>query len=144
MGYAQSKTANILFARELDSRGEPAGIRGFSLHPGSIISTDLSPWATNEDYLAMRLIGEDGNPVIVEQGASTGVWCATSPMLTGHGGVYCENNDISPLASPDDTDAAARGEWPVGVAPHAIDLEAARELWALSERETGVALADAG
>jgi NAD(P)-dependent dehydrogenase (short-subunit alcohol dehydrogenase family) len=144
MGYAQSKTANILFALELDRRGEPDGIRGFSLHPGAIISTDLAPWATVEDRRAMNLIDDDGNPVIdpergaktAPQGASTSVWCATSPLLNGMGGVYCENNNISPVASPDDAELGLRGQWPVGVAPHAIDPSTAADLWDLSGRFT--------
>lgn len=94
------------------------------------------------------LIDGAGTPVIdpergaktVEQGAWTGVWCATSPMLDGYGGVYCENNDISPVARLEDTDAAAHGKWPVGAAPHAIDPDTAGALWELSERETGVIL----
>jgi NAD(P)-dependent dehydrogenase (short-subunit alcohol dehydrogenase family) len=147
-GYAQSKTANILFALELDQRGEADGIRGFSLHPGSIITTDLSPWATDEDRRAMNLIDEAGDPIIdpdrgaknAEQGASTSVWCATSPTLAGYGGVYCENNNISPVASTDDTPIGLRGVWPVGISPHAIDPDAAARLWELSERLTGARL----
>ncbi|MEU3979174.1 oxidoreductase [Streptomyces sp. NPDC026672] len=146
MGYAQSKSANILFALELDRRGAADGIRGFSLHPGSIITTDLSPWATEADRRAMNLVDEDGKPVIdpergaktAEQGASTSVWCATSPKLAGLGGVFCENNEVSPMASPDDLEKGLRGEWPVGVAPHAVDPEAARRLWDLSERLVAV------
>ena len=36
--YGQSKTANVLFAVELDRRGRAEGIRGFALHPGSIVT----------------------------------------------------------------------------------------------------------
>ncbi|QUQ66196.1 SDR family NAD(P)-dependent oxidoreductase [Kutzneria sp. CA-103260] len=141
-GYAQSKTANILFALELDRRGESEGIRGFSLHPGSIIGTDLSRYANESDLRALNLVDDAGHPVIdpergaktVRQGASTSVWCATSPLLDGLGGVYCENNNVSPIASPDDAAAAMRGEWPVGVAPHAVDVETAVALWELSDR----------
>ncbi len=142
MGYAQSKTANILFALELDRRGEGDGIHGFSLHPGAIITTDLSPWATDADRRAMNLIDEAGNPIIdpergaktAEQGASTSVWCATNPILDGRGGVYCENNNISPVATENVEHGA--GQWPVGVAPHAIDPATAEALWTLSERLT--------
>ncbi|MFC8827380.1 SDR family NAD(P)-dependent oxidoreductase [Streptomyces sp. NPDC057137] len=148
MGYAQSKSANILFALGLDQRGEPDGIRGFSLHPGSIITTDLSPWATDADRRAMNLIDERGEPIIdpergaktAEQGASTSVWCGTSPRLDGYGGVYCENNNISPVAAHDDT-VEGRSTWPVGVAPHAIAPATATDLWDLSEHLTGAKLA---
>ena len=40
---AQSKTANALFAVELDRRWAADGIRGFSLHPGGITGTGLAP-----------------------------------------------------------------------------------------------------
>jgi NAD(P)-dependent dehydrogenase (short-subunit alcohol dehydrogenase family) len=141
MGYGQSKTANILFAGELDRRGRDDGISGFSLHPGSIITTDLSPWATDADRRAMNLIDDAGRPIIdpergaktAEQGASTSVWCATSPALAGRGGVYCENNNVSPVVAADAVPHGV-GEWPVGVAPHAIDPIAAEGLWELSER----------
>ncbi|WP_200905980.1 hypothetical protein [Paenibacillus sp. IHB B 3415] len=39
--YGQSKTANVLFALELDKRGQAHGVRAFSVHPGSIL-TDLA------------------------------------------------------------------------------------------------------
>jgi NAD(P)-dependent dehydrogenase (short-subunit alcohol dehydrogenase family) len=143
MGYAQSKTANILFALGLNRRGGRDGISGFSLHPGAIITTDLAPWATEADRRAMHLIDDEGNPIIdpergaktAEQGASTSVWCATNPILEVHGGVYCENNNISPIAASDEAEHG-QGQWPVGVAPHAIDPTTADALWDLSEQLT--------
>ncbi len=39
VAYGQSKTANVLFAVELDRRGREDGIRAFSLHPGQILTT---------------------------------------------------------------------------------------------------------
>jgi len=39
--YGQSKTANALFAVALDGRGQPRGIRAFSVHPGAVGGTDL-------------------------------------------------------------------------------------------------------
>src|SRR5215472_19357139 len=38
--YGQSKTANVLFAVELDRRGEASGVRAFAVHPGAVL-TDL-------------------------------------------------------------------------------------------------------
>lgn len=40
-GYGQSKTANILFAVELNERGKKDGVHAFSLHPGGIPGTGL-------------------------------------------------------------------------------------------------------
>ncbi|MDO8211608.1 SDR family NAD(P)-dependent oxidoreductase [Conexibacter sp. CPCC 206217] len=149
LGYGQSKTANILFALALDQRGEADGIRGFSLHPGSIVGTNLSRWSTPEQLKALGVIDDDGVPVIdpdsgrktAAQGASTSVWCATSPQLDGLGGVYCESNEVSPLVPLQDVaDLLTRGETPIGVVSHAVDPAAAERLWALSERLMGSAI----
>jgi NAD(P)-dependent dehydrogenase (short-subunit alcohol dehydrogenase family) len=140
--YGQSKTANVLTAVAVDRRGRADGIHGFALHPGSIVGTDLSGWATPQTLRAGGLIDESGQPIIdppsgrktVEQGAATSVWCATSPLLDDHSGVYCENSDVSPLI---DARAPAFGDitaTPVGVAPHAVDVVAADRLWTYSER----------
>ncbi|WP_368407650.1 SDR family NAD(P)-dependent oxidoreductase [Chryseobacterium edaphi] len=40
--YGQSKTANILFSLELDIRGKNAGVRSYAVHPGTVVSTELS------------------------------------------------------------------------------------------------------
>jgi NAD(P)-dependent dehydrogenase (short-subunit alcohol dehydrogenase family) len=141
MAYGQSKTANILFALALDERAKAYGVRAFSLHPGSIVSTGLSKYLPSELLRAAGLVDEGGNPIIdpaknmktVEQGAATSVWCATSPQLAGIGGVYCQNSDIAPLV----TEALAAnpiGSMALGVMPHAVDLQAADRLWSLSEQ----------
>ncbi|MEV1011994.1 oxidoreductase [Streptomyces sp. NPDC049881] len=144
--YGQSKTANVLFAVELDRRGRSSGVRGFALHPGSIVT----PLARHQDAASLRRMGvvdEDGTPVIdpsrnlktPEQGAATSVWCAVSPRLDGLGGVYCENCDIAPLVP----EGAERADGPgpaFGVLPYAVDPASARRLWEMSERMTGVSL----
>src|ERR1700720_1027079 len=48
VAYGQSKSANSLFAVELDKRGQQHGIRAFAVHPGGIL-TDLSKYMTDED-----------------------------------------------------------------------------------------------
>lgn len=147
--YGQSKTANILFALELDTRGQADGVRAFSLHPGSIVGTGLEKHVSREQLLAAGVIDAEGKPVIdpsrniktVAQGAATSVWCATSPQLDGMGGVYCENCDIAPLESGDDKAGweigdSTRGRH-TGVMPYAVDPVAADRLWTLSEELTG-------
>lgn len=146
--YGQAKTGNNLFALELDQRGQDDGIRGFSLHPGSIV-TSVAQLMTVEDLQNLGLVDELGDPIIdptrnmksIEQGAATSVWCATSPQLDGLGGVYCENCDIAPLVPDlDDAEAAARreeaikqfGSTPLGVMPYSVDPESAARLWDLS------------
>jgi NAD(P)-dependent dehydrogenase (short-subunit alcohol dehydrogenase family) len=148
VAYGQSKTANVLFAVELDRRWADEGIRGYSLHPGGIVTTNLAPWLTPDDWRAMGLVDDNGEPIVdpdndrktVEQGASTTVFAATSPLLANIGGVYLQNNDIAPLevgATPIDADIAAGPlQTTVGVTPYAVDPESAQRLWELSEKLT--------
>ncbi|MGK5046608.1 oxidoreductase [Janthinobacterium sp. GB4P2] len=135
--YAQSKSANALFAVELDRRAAAHGVRAFSLHPGAI----LTPLVRHLDLDDMRRVGaldEQGqvNPPPqsgfknVAQGAATAVWCATSAQLDGMGGVYCEDCDIATLVADDSTGPGVR-RW-------ASDPVQARQLWVLSEQMTGV------
>ena len=145
LAYAQSKTANNLFALALDQRGEPHGVRAFSLHPGSIVGTGLSKNVPPEVLRAAGLLDDDGNPIIdpaknqktVEQGAATSVWCATSPQLDGIGGLHCQNCDVAPLVT-EDLGANPVGSFARGVMPHAVDSEAADRLWSLSEELLGL------
>jgi NAD(P)-dependent dehydrogenase (short-subunit alcohol dehydrogenase family) len=129
--YGQAKTANVLFAVHLDALGRDAGVRAFALHPGAIL-TPLQRHLSTDEMVAAGWIDEDGNladPTFktLEQGAATQVWAATSPQLTGMGGVYCEDCDI---AGP----ATGAG----GVHAHAIDPSEAARLWRLSAELTGV------
>ena len=144
--YGQSKTANVLFAVALDILGKEAGVRAFALHPGGIIGTDLSRYFSLEDLRSFGVLDEHDQPIIdparqlktVQQGASTSVWCATSPQLDSMGGVYCENNNISPLVTAEVEFGREVGSMPMGVMPYAVDPENARRLWTLSEELTGV------
>jgi NAD(P)-dependent dehydrogenase (short-subunit alcohol dehydrogenase family) len=148
LGYAQSKSANILFAVGLDAREKVNGVRAFSLHPGSIL-TDLGRHFTIEQKQAFGVFDERGNRILdparqlktIEQGAATQVWCATSPKLDGKGGVYCENVEVARVVPPEERSgwAADDSTRKVGVMPHAIDPISANRLWKMSEQLLGVA-----
>ena len=139
VAYGQSKTANALFALALDQRGREQHVRAFSLHPGQIL-TDLARHLTAEEIAGFDALDAEGRPIVdpargmktVEEGAATSLWCATSSLLDGLGGVYCEDCEIA------ETNTGGRGR--KGVAAWATDPEAAERLWALSERQTGVGL----
>src|SRR5262249_14986263 len=137
LGYGQSKTANILFAVELDARERGNGLRAFSLHPGSIVGTGLEKHIPKQMLIDAGVLDADGNPIrdparnlkTVEQGAATSVWCATSPQLDGLGGLYCENCDVAPGSD------FAGGKTTIGDSTHmngvmsyAVDPDAARRL----------------
>lgn len=136
--YGQSKTAINLFSLELDSRAKPFGIRVYAVHPGNIWGTELAREAPLELLQGFGFIDENGHPVqeVVEslktipQGAATTVWSATSPLLDNVGGVYCEDSDIAELALGQDE--------PTGVKPYSLDEDNAKNLWALSEKLTGI------
>ena len=86
--YAQSKTANILFATELERRYGDQGIHSLSVHPGSI-HTNLT---RHIDLASLNLPEEMAlylkNP---EQGAATTVYAAVSKDWEGKGGKYLSN-----------------------------------------------------
>ncbi|MGR0159432.1 SDR family NAD(P)-dependent oxidoreductase [Paenarthrobacter nitroguajacolicus] len=134
--YGQAKTANSLFAVELDRLGRSSGVRAFAVHPGGIM-TELQRHLPKEEMVAAGWMDAQGNLregfKTPEQGAATSVWAATSPALAGRGGVYCEDCDI---ALPTDKDSPlARYQ---GVDAHAVDAAEAKRLWALSAELTGV------
>ncbi|MDC0886450.1 oxidoreductase [Altererythrobacter sp.] len=132
--YGAAKSANALFALQLDKLGEPHGVRAFAVHPGGII-TPLQRHLTYKEQVAMGWFDEDGNThesfKSVEEGAATSVWCAVSPLLNGMGGVYCEDCNVGAMAD----DSTPRGQ---GVARHIRDEAFAEELWAKSEELTAV------
>jgi NAD(P)-dependent dehydrogenase (short-subunit alcohol dehydrogenase family) len=136
IAYGQAKTANALFAVELDRRTAAHGVRAFSVHPGGIM-TPLQRHLPREEMIAFGWMDETGkvNPIFKnpEQGAATTVWAATSGLLEGRGGVYCEDCNIASPTAPDSSQARY-----TGVDSHATDPEAARRLWALSAELTGV------
>jgi NAD(P)-dependent dehydrogenase (short-subunit alcohol dehydrogenase family) len=156
LAYGQSKTANILFAVGLEKRGARFGVHAFAVHPGVILSTELSRWKSPEENLKWSrqfgLVDEEGKPLCnplmqlknAEQGAATEVWAATSLLLEGKGGLYLENSNVSPLV---ETIVPVRPGIPIdargfsGVKSYAIDNENADRLWVLSEKLTGVAFA---
>ncbi|HEX6628996.1 MAG TPA: oxidoreductase [Gemmatimonadaceae bacterium] len=133
IAYGQSKTANALFALALDVRGAPDGIRAFSVHPGAVV-TELMRFMPEDEVRRAISAAEGIEPLkSAEQGAATSIWCATSPQLSGMGGVYCENCDIAE-AVPADFPGAS------GVRPWARDPLMAARLWVVSEKWTRVTI----
>ena len=138
--YAQSKAANVLFTVELDRRYAPDGIRAYAVHPGVVVGTKLNASAGEEALRAMGLIDGSGRPIIdpaagkktPQQGASTIVFAATSPLLAGIGGVYLKDNDIAPL--DDEPKPLTADRIPSDAMSHSLDPQSARRLWDLSER----------
>jgi len=146
LGYGQSKTANNLFTVEFDKRATDFGVRAYSVHPGSVLGTDLAREAPMDLFKQMGTHDADGNIFTevarklktISQGAATTVWCATSPDLDEIGGVYCENGDVSEL---DLGNIEHKYDDPLtlrGVQPYSLDKLNAAKLWRLSEEMTGI------
>ncbi|GAA1566056.1 SDR family NAD(P)-dependent oxidoreductase [Kribbella hippodromi] len=130
--YGQAKTANVLFAVQLDALGKDSGVRAYALHPGGIL-TPLQRHLPKQEMVDLGWIDADGNLLsphfkTPEQGAATQVWAATSAQLDEVGGVFLEDCDVAEV-STDDTP---------GVRPYAIDPAAAERLWTVSAQLTGV------
>lgn len=132
LAYGQSKTANILFTRELDRRLCARGVRAIAVHPGMIM-TELGRHLTPEDVqdLMSRADPEAGRPTFksIEQGAATSCWVASAAELDNQGGLYCEDCHVA----EEKVDGASIS----GISPHAINPESALRLWTLSESWVG-------
>lgn len=143
--YAQSKLANILFTRELQSRLGPAsGVAAMAVHPG-VVRTELGryffiPAGACDAVGSYGCTGELGplaiaaftlaTPLLLlgtkspAQGAETQIRCAADPTLAarrgaagGAGKYYAEGSETTPSAA-------------------ALDAQAATALWARSEELT--------
>jgi NAD(P)-dependent dehydrogenase (short-subunit alcohol dehydrogenase family) len=115
--YAQSKTANVLFAVGAASRWLKDGIVANALMPGAI-PTPLQ-----------RHVGGMKTPLeqrkTIAQGAATSVLLAASPLVDGVTGRYFADCNEAVLLKDDARDLA-------GVAPHALDPVSADRLWEAS------------
>ncbi|OZD88720.1 oxidoreductase [Rhodococcus sp. 05-2256-B2] len=134
LAYGQAKTANALFAVHFDAVGSPDGVRGFSVHPGKII-TGLQRDMTLDEQVERGWIDRHGNVIgadfkTVAQGAATGLWAATSPHLDGRGGVYLEDCNVATVSGADDSLDDG------GVRKYATDPESAARLWDVSTLAT--------
>ncbi|MDT4932725.1 MAG: hypothetical protein QOK11_617 [Pseudonocardiales bacterium] len=125
--YAQSKTANVLFAVAAARRWADAGIEVNALHPGAIADSRL---ARHVDPAVLDQLRTSGRYTFktLAQGAATSVYVATSPLLDGVVGRYFENCQET---DPDDPTAA--GTDAAGVARYALDPDSADQLWTVSE-----------
>ncbi len=125
--YGQSKTANVLFAVELERHLGARGVHANALHPGAI-ATELARHLVPEDFEHLRKRQPGGKLVLkpVEAGAATSVWAATAPELEGRGGLYLEDCHVAEI---DDAEGSAGG-----VRSYALDPDSAKQLWSLSEK----------
>jgi NAD(P)-dependent dehydrogenase (short-subunit alcohol dehydrogenase family) len=110
--YGQSKTANLLFTRELARRLAGSGVTVNALHPGAV-ATRLGRGNGPVLDLVQRAIGLFMKSP--EQGAATSIHLASAAALEGVSGRYfADQKEKQPAA-------------------HATDDVTARRLWEISE-----------
>nr|WP_274852893.1 oxidoreductase [Sinorhizobium meliloti] len=118
LAYAQSKTACILLSIGIKDRWVSDGIVSNALNPGAI--------ATNLQRHTGGLRTPEHLRKTPEQGASTSVLLAGSPLVEGVNGRYFDHCQEAPLV-------AQRPEGKLeGVAPYALDSANAHRLWGMA------------
>jgi NAD(P)-dependent dehydrogenase (short-subunit alcohol dehydrogenase family) len=141
--YGAAKTANALFAVELNRLYANQGVTANAVHPG-MIRTDLGRHLTPEDIaFIMGGAGQSDAKVAepkqtngqgrasssirksIPAGAATSVWAATSPSLDRLGGLYLEDCQIA-----EQVEAGVQSH---GFYAHAVDQKAAKALWQYTE-----------
>jgi NAD(P)-dependent dehydrogenase (short-subunit alcohol dehydrogenase family) len=116
--YCRSKLANVLFSNELARRLAGSGVTSNSLHPGRVATNIWSGaplWSKPLIALLLR-----PTFITAEAGSKTIVHLAASPEVEGVTGRYFEDNKESTPA------------------PTALDDDAGRRLWKVSERLVGL------
>ncbi|WP_328394397.1 SDR family NAD(P)-dependent oxidoreductase [Nocardia sp. NBC_00416] len=128
--YAQSKTANSLFAVEATRRWAADGIVANAVNPGGV-ATGLQRDFTqkHKDYLAAAEAAGAFTYRSAQQGAATTLVAALTPEFAGTGGHYLDNGREAHTVADD----AALFENSDGVKEWALDPDAARRLWTVSQ-----------
>jgi NAD(P)-dependent dehydrogenase (short-subunit alcohol dehydrogenase family) len=129
IAYAQSKTANSLFAVEATRQWAPERIVANAVNPGGI-KTGLQRNFSQRQRESLDAAEAAGvfTYKTVEQGAATTLVAATAPEFERTGGHYLDDCREA-YTVPNDAELAAH---PHGVKEWALDPEAARELWSVS------------
>ncbi len=138
--YAESKLANILFAKELTRRmeireeleGKEMAVIGVALHPGLCLKTNFQRSLSLKNFapLCVRLYRRGTGKILrkevrktISQAASTTVYCALHPDIEA--GEYYANCSVNRLVHDQANDHAA---W--------------TKLWAISEKQVANRLSE--
>jgi hypothetical protein len=156
---AQSKTANIQMANQIERLYGSQGLHGYSVSPGVSRSPNLQKHcqdridqALADERSECHLLLPRHNSIRImanlrtfttlqvsktfqstEQGASTSVYGAVSKDLEGRGGLYLEGTSV--VTGPPVTDPTSIE---YGYAAFAFDKESEEKLWELSKKMVGV------
>jgi NAD(P)-dependent dehydrogenase (short-subunit alcohol dehydrogenase family) len=129
IAYAQSKTANSLFAVEATTRWASDGIVANAVNPGGI-ATGLQRHFTPQQRHSLDAAAAAGvfTYKTVPQGAATTIVAATAPEFAHSGGHYLDDAQEAYTVAND----ADLAQHPHGVKWWALDPAAAEHLWAVS------------
>lgn len=116
--YSDSKLANVLFTYELARRLHGTGVTANAVHPGSV-ATGFAHNTPGLLHQVMNIMHRFS--LTPEEGARTTIYLASSPEVEGIGGKYFDKSKA------------------VQSSKVSYDEEAARRLWEISERMTGLA-----
>lgn len=128
LAYGQSKTANIMFAKELSKRYKSKGLTAYSLQPG-VIKTNLGRHSSLDAKPRGPVLDAWGKEVVIpvdkwktlNQGVATHITAAFDANIKDQSGSYLEDSKIA-----NDN-----------VKPHANNEADAERLWTLSEQLVG-------
>ncbi|MFF9555746.1 SDR family NAD(P)-dependent oxidoreductase [Streptomyces albus] len=129
IAYAQSKTANSLFAVEATRLWAADGIVANAVNPGGI-ATGLQRNFSPEQRASLDAAEAAGvfTYKTVEQGAATSIVAAVAPEFAHSGGHYLDDAQEA-CTVPNDADLA---QHPHGVKEWALDPATAQRLWTVS------------
>ena len=129
IAYAQSKTANSLFAVEATRRWAAEGIVANAVNPGGV-ATGLQRHFTTRQKESLDAAEAAGvfTYKTIEQGAATSIVAATAPQFAHSGGHYLDDAQEA-YTVPNDADLA---QHPHGVKEWALDPTTAKRLWTVS------------
>ncbi|CAI7621994.1 unnamed protein product [Penicillium pancosmium] len=121
--YAQSKTANVYMANEIERRYGSQGLHAYSLNPG-IAATGIIGQLSSEEIMGMlqdeaMLKAQKG----LDQGAATTIYAAISKDLEGRGGLYLNDCSEAEMGEQDGDRMSGKS------APHSFDPKNEARLW---------------
>lgn len=123
--YAQSKLANVLFARELARRTAGWGITSTSVHPGGV-ATNFGRYNGGVRGALWRVGTTIARPILRSpaKGAETVIWLATAPVEATPNGAYFKDCRVKQPAPQGEDDEVARRLWEVSAQLTGVDLPA--------------------
>ena len=128
--YSQSKLAQIMSVYELQDRLEKAGkadVKVYACHPGSSRTSLITTSGNLMMRIMFRLMSISPLVQSAEKGSYPELMCATEEDLDQKGfyGPTGFQNFVGPVGEQK-------------LEPHAVDKEASKRLWELSEKEIGL------